>query len=53
MFVTIEEHRRQSRPPCCASHYANFQFRAEGITVSQIIQKILTLVPPGKEKKLL
>jgi len=53
MFVTVEDIESVAAPVLRHRIIANFNAEAEGITVEQIIQKILTLVPRGKGEKLL
>ncbi len=53
MFVTVEDIEAVAAPVLRHRIIANFNAEAEGITVEQIIQKILTLVPRGKGEKLL
>ncbi len=53
LFVTVEDIEAVAAPVLRHRIIANFNAEAEGITVEQIIQKILTLVPRGKGEKLL
>jgi MoxR-like ATPase len=53
MFVTVEDIEAVAAPVLRHRIIANFNAEAEGITIEQIIQKILTLVPRGKGEKLL
>jgi len=53
LFVTVEDIEAVAAPVLRHRVIANFNAEAEGITVEQIIQKILTLVPRGKGEKLL
>jgi MoxR-like ATPase len=53
LFVTVEDIESVAAPVLRHRIIPNFNAEAEGITVEQIIQKILTLVPRGKGEKLL
>ena len=53
LFVTVEDIEHVAAPVLRHRIIPNFNAEAEGITVEQIIQKILTLVPRGKGEKLL
>jgi MoxR-like ATPase len=53
MFVTIEDIEAVAAPVLRHRVIANFNAEAEGITVEQIIEKILTLIPRGKGERLL
>jgi MoxR-like ATPase len=53
MYVTIED--IEAAAPAVLRHriVPNFNAEAEGITVEQIVEKILTLVPRGRGERLL
>jgi MoxR-like ATPase len=53
LFVTIEDIEAVAAPVLRHRVIANFNAEAEGITVEQIIEKILTLIPRGKGERLL
>jgi MoxR-like ATPase len=53
LHVTIEDIEAVAAPVLRHRIIANFNAEAEGITVAQIIDKILTLVPRGKAERLL
>ena len=53
LFVTIEDIEAVAAPVLRHRVIANFTAEAEGITVEQIIEKILTLIPRGKGERLL
>ena len=53
LHVTIEDIEAVAAPVLRHRIIANFNAEAEGITVGQIIDKILTLVPRGKAERLL
>src|SRR3954453_10730463 len=53
MFVTIEDIEAVAAPALRHRIIPNFNAEAEGITVEQIIEKVLTLVPRGKGERLL
>jgi MoxR-like ATPase len=53
MYVTIED--IEAAAPAVLRHrlVANFNAEAEGITIEQIVEKIMTLVPRGRGERLL
>src|SRR5258708_16161215 len=51
--VTIEDVEAVAPPVLRHRIIPNFNAEAEGITVEQIIEKVLTLVPRGKGERLL
>jgi MoxR-like ATPase len=53
LFVTIEDIEAVAAPALRHRLVPNFNAEAEGITVEQIIEKVLTLVPRGKGERLL
>jgi MoxR-like ATPase len=53
LYVTIEDIEAVAAPVLRHRILANFNAEAEGITVEQIIEKILTLIPRGKGERLL
>jgi len=53
LYVTIEDIEAVAAPVLRHRIIPNFNAEAEGISVEQIIEKILTLVPRGKGEKLL
>jgi MoxR-like ATPase len=53
LFVTIEDIEAVAAPALRHRIIPNFNAEAEGITVEQIIEKVLTLVPRGKGERLL
>jgi MoxR-like ATPase len=53
LYVTIEDIEAVAAPVLRHRVIANFNAEAEGITVEQIIEKILTLIPRGKGERLL
>jgi MoxR-like ATPase len=53
LFVTIEDIEAVAPPVLRHRIIPNFNAEAEGITVEQIIEKVLTLVPRGKGERLL
>jgi len=53
MYVTIEDIEAVAAPVLRHRIIPNFNAEAEGISVEQIIDKILTLIPRGKGEKLL
>lgn len=53
VFVTIEDMEAVAAPVLRHRIIANFNAEAEGVTIEQIIAKVLTLVPRGKGDKLL
>jgi MoxR-like ATPase len=53
LYVTIEDIEAVAAPALRHRIIANFNAEAEGITVEQIIEKILTLIPRGKGERLL
>ena len=53
LYVTIEDIEAVAAPVLRHRIIPNFNAEAEGITVEQIIEKILTLVPRGKGTRLL
>jgi MoxR-like ATPase len=53
LFVTIEDVEAVAAPALRHRLVPNFNAEAEGITVEQIIEKVLTLVPRGKGERLL
>jgi len=53
LFVTIEDVEAVAPPVLRHRIVPNFNAEAEGITVEQIIEKVLTLVPRGKGERLL
>jgi MoxR-like ATPase len=53
LYVTIEDIEAVAAPVLRHRLVPNFNAEAEGITVEQIIEKVLTLVPRGKGERLL
>ena len=53
LYVTIEDIEAVAAPVLRHRLVPNFNAEAEGITVEQIIEKILTLIPRGKGERLL
>jgi MoxR-like ATPase len=53
LHVTIEDVEAVAAPVLRHRIIPNFNAEAEGITVEQIVQKVLTLVPRGKGERLL
>jgi MoxR-like ATPase len=53
LYVTIEDVEAVAAPVLRHRIIPNFNAEAEGITVEQIIEKVLTLVPRGKGERLL
>ncbi|HEV7301198.1 MAG TPA: MoxR family ATPase [Tepidisphaeraceae bacterium] len=53
LFVTIEDIEAVAAPVLRHRIVPNFNAEAEGVSVEQIIEKILTLVPRGKGERLL
>jgi MoxR-like ATPase len=53
LYVTIEDIEAVAAPVLRHRLIPNFNAEAEGITVEQIIDKVLTLVPRGKGERLL
>ncbi len=53
LYVTIEDIEAVAAPVLRHRIIPNFNAEAEGITVEQIIEKVLTLVPRGKGERLL
>jgi MoxR-like ATPase len=53
LFVTIEDIEAVAFPVLRHRLVPNFNAEAEGITVEQIIEKIITLIPRGKGERLL
>jgi MoxR-like ATPase len=53
LYVTIEDIEAVAAPALRHRIVPNFNAEAEGITVEQIIEKVLTLVPRGKGERLL
>jgi len=53
LYVTIEDIEAVAAPVLRHRLIPNFNAEAEGITVEQIIEKVLTLVPRGKGERLL
>ncbi|HTL29142.1 MAG TPA: MoxR family ATPase [Tepidisphaeraceae bacterium] len=53
MHVTIEDIESVAAPALRHRLIPNFNAEAEGITIEQIIEKILTLIPRGKGERLL
>ena len=53
LFVTLEDIEAVAPPVLRHRLVPNFNAEAEGISVEQIIEKILTLIPRGKGEKLL
>ena len=53
LYVTLEDIEAVTPPVLRHRIIPNFNAEAEGITVEQIIEKILTLVPRGKGERLL
>ncbi len=53
LYVTIEDIEAVASPVLRHRIIPNFNAEAEGITVEQIIEKILTLIPRGKGERLL
>ncbi len=53
LYVTIEDIEAVAAPVLRHRLIPNFNAEAEGITVEQIIDKLLTLVPRGKGERLL
>jgi len=53
LFVTIEDIEAVAAPVLRHRIIPNFNAEAEGITVEQIVEKIITLIPRGKGERLL
>ncbi len=53
LHVMLEDIEAVAPPVLRHRLIPNFNANAEGVTVEQIIQKILTLVPKGKGERLL
>jgi MoxR-like ATPase len=53
LFVTIEDIEAVAAPVLRHRIIPNFNAEAEGITVQQIVEKIITLIPRGKGERLL
>jgi MoxR-like ATPase len=53
LFVTIEDIEAVAAPVLRHRLVPNFNAEAEGVSVEQIVEKILTLVPRGKGERLL
>jgi MoxR-like ATPase len=53
LFVTIEDVEAAAPPVLRHRLVPNFNAEAEGISVEQIIEKVLTLIPRGKGERLL
>jgi len=53
LFATLEDVEAVAPPVLRHRIIPNFNAEAEGITVEQIIEKIITLIPRGKGERLL
>jgi MoxR-like ATPase len=53
LFVTVEDVEAVAAPVLRHRIIPNFNANAEGITVDQIIDKVITLIPRGKGERLL
>ena len=53
LYVTIEDIEAVAAPVLRHRIIPNFNAEAEGISVEQIVEKIITLIPRGKGERLL
>jgi MoxR-like ATPase len=53
LYVTIEDIESVAAPVLRHRLVPNFNAEAEGITVEQIVEKVITLIPRGKGERLL
>ena len=53
LYVTVEDVEAVAAPVLRHRIIPNFNAEAEGITVEQIVEKMITMIPRGKGERLL